>query len=319
MNDMLADMRAKMEALKNKKRILVTGRAIPQQPDRCTGQQLTHGFKEAGHDALFFGCFYGQPMNFLGSKECQSMDKWDLVVVTEMNDGMAGYEPLFQYHKLKDVPKVYWDFDVSYNEAYGYQRAGSHPYDGYLVGNKNYVQAFADKFKKPALHLPYACSPIIHRRIEGTLRNHVVGFVGSMTPEREALLQNVHCVHGVFGDALIRATNELYTMIHINQNACKGLVPGRPWETAGCGVNLLMDRASYEDFKEFLTPELDGIAVVPFDKPEEIQKYIKDNHDNLSTLDASGKKLMEHVHTNHSYKHRAETILKWAREQGILK
>ncbi len=299
-------------------KILVTGRAIPQQPDRCTGQQLVYGFKEAGHEAYFFGCFYGQPANFIGSKECQSMDKWDLVVNTEMNDGMPGYEPLFEYYKLKDVPKIYWDFDISYNEPFAWQRAGSLRYDGYLVGNKLYVEKFAEKFRKPALHLPYACSPIIHKRVDGVLRNHVVGFVGNMTPERQALLQNVHCVNGVFGDALIRATNELYTMVHVNQNACKGLVPGRPWETAGCGVNLLMDRASYEDFKEFLAPELDGTAVVPFDNLEEIQKYIKYNQDNLAQLDASGKMLMEHVHTNHSYKHRAEAILKWAKEQGIL-
>lgn len=28
-------------------KILVTGRAIPTQPDRCTGQQLVQGFREA--------------------------------------------------------------------------------------------------------------------------------------------------------------------------------------------------------------------------------------------------------------------------------
>lgn len=298
-------------------KILVTGRAIPQQPDRCTGQQLVQGFKEAGHEAYFYGCFYGQPNNFLGAKDCQTVDKWDLVIATEMNDGMPGYEMLYEYYKLKETPKIYWDFDISYNEAYGWQRAGAHRYDGYLVGNKLYVEKFAEKFKKPALHLPYACSPTIHRRIDGTLRNNIVGFVGSMTPEREMLLQNVRCVNGVFGDDLIRATNALYTMVHINQNSCKGLVPGRPWETAGCGVNLLMDRASYEDFKEFLIPELNN-AVAPFDKPEDIQKYIRDNQDNLSCLDASGKALMEYIHTNHSYKNRAEAIIQWAKAQDIL-
>ncbi len=301
-------------------KILVTGRAIPQQPDRCTGQQLVQGFREVGHEAYFFGCFYGQPNKLLGSQECQLVDKWDLVVVTEMNDGMPGYEPLFEFHSLKNVPRLYWDFDISYNEPFAWQRAGAQRYDGYLVANKLYVDKFATKFRKPALHLPYACSPTIHRRIDGLLRNHIVGFVGSITPEREALLQNVHCVNGVFGDDLITATNSLYTMVHINQNACKGLVPGRPWETTGCGINLLMDRASYEDFKEFLTPELLYMgSVTPFDSLEDIQKYIRNNHDNLSMLDATGKALMEHVHANHSYKNRAETIIQWVKQQGILK
>jgi hypothetical protein len=322
MNDMLADMRAKMEALRAKKRILVTGRAIPQQPDRCTGQQLVQGFKEAGHDAYFFGCFYGQPTNFLGSKECQSMDRWDLVVSTEMNDGMAGYEMLFEYHKLKDVPKLYWDFDVSYNEAYAYQRAGSYRYDGYLVGNKLYVEKFAEKFRKPALHLPYACSPVIHRRKSDVVKTDVVGFVGNMTPEREAMLGDIKCITGVFGEALIDATNRLGIMVHVNQNACKGLVPGRPWETAGCGTNLLMDRASYDDFKEFIPQELLGIAVVPFDTKEDIKAHLRPHLDfipNMAKLEAEGRALMNYMHTNHAYKHRAETILKWAKEQGILK
>lgn len=299
-------------------RILVTGRAIPQQPDRCTGQQLVQGLKEAGHEAYFYGCFYGQPTNFLGAKNCQEVSKWDLVIATEMNDGMMGYEPLYQYYKLKDVPKLYWDFDISYNEPSAWQRAGAYPYDGYLVGNKLYVDKFAEKFKKPALHLPYACSPIIHRRKSEIAREHMVGFVGSMTPERQSLMGSIHCVNGAFGEALIDETNKIRTMVHINQNACKGLVPGRPWETAGCGTNLLMDRASYEDFKEFLTPWLDGIAVVPFDTLEDIQNYIKNNQDNLSALDASGKKLMEHVHANHSYKNRAETIIQWTKKQGII-
>lgn len=93
-------------------RVLVTGRAIPHQPDRCTGQRLVEGFKEAGHDALFFGSFWNDPMRFLGSEECQGVDSWDLVVVTEMNDGGPGYEPLLEFHKIKDVPRVYWDFDA---------------------------------------------------------------------------------------------------------------------------------------------------------------------------------------------------------------
>lgn len=319
MNDALAAMRAGMEALKNKKRILVTGRAIPQQPDRCTGQQLVQGFKEAGHEAYFYGCFYGQPMNFLGAKDCQTVDKWDLIVATEMNDGMPGYEPLYQYFKLKDVPKIYWDFDISYNEASAWQRAGAHPYDGYLVGNKLYVEKFAEKFRKPALHLAYACSPTIHRRKNAVHKSTLVGFVGTMTPEREVLLKTVRCISGVFGEALIDATNELYTMVHVNQNACKGLVPGRPWETAGCGTNLLMDRASYDDFKEFLDNSLLSTAVTAFDSPEEVAQYQTYWQDNLEDLRDHGHRLMIHMHNHHSYKNRAEAIIAWAKAQNILK
>jgi len=299
-------------------RILVTGRAIPQQPDRCTGQQLVQGFKEAGHEAYFFGCFYGQATNFIGSKECQSMDKWDLVVVTEMNDGMPGYEPLFEYYKLKDVPRLYWDFDISYNEAFAWQRAGSLRYDGYLVGNKLYIEKFAEKFRKPALHLPYACSPTIHRRKPEIKKEHVLGFVGNVTPERASLLKDIRTIQGAFGEALIDETNKLFTMIHINQNACKGLVPGRPWETAGCGTCLLMDLASYQDFAEFLPSWLRGTAVTEFNNAHDIHAYTSNVYDNQAAWLKYGEDLMRYMHAEHSYKNRAEAILQWAAEKGIL-
>lgn len=300
-------------------KVLVTGRAIPQQPDRCTGQQLAEGFRQAGHECVFYGCFYGQPQSFLGVKEVQGQN-FDLVIVTEMNDGMPGYQTLFNYYKLKDVPRLYWDFDVSYHPHVSIPRATAYKPDGYLVGNRFFLDDTGfGKLGKPVLHLPYACSPQIHRRKLEIPKQTLVGFVGSITPERQALLDNVRCISGVFGEALIDSTNELYTMVHVNQNACKGLVPGRPWETAGCGTNLLMDRASYEDFVEFLNLELlDAGCVMAFDSPSDIQTYIRNAQDNPSALEASGKILMNYIHSKHSYKNRAAAILKWTKEQEIL-
>jgi len=308
-------------------RILVTGRAIPHQPDRCTGQQLVQGFKEAGHEAYFYGCFYGQSTNFLGGKECQSIDKWDLVVVTEMNDGMPGYEQLFEYYKLKDVPKVYWDFDISYNETFGYQRAGAYKYDGYLVGNKNYVQKFMDRFRKPTLHLAYACSPIIHRKMSDVKKQYMLGFVGSMTEERKTLLDNIkkfaQCGteiftgEGLFGDKLIEATNSLRVMFHHNQQACAGLVPGRPWETTGCGTTLLMDKLSYNDFVEFLPKELHS-NVYYYENEKDIMRWFMEFQNKPMELEMNGEELQMYVHANHSYKNRAEAIVAWAKENKIV-
>jgi hypothetical protein len=308
-------------------RILVTGRAIPQQPDRCTAQQLVYGFKEAGHEAYFYGCFYGQSMNFLGAKECQSIPKWDLVVVTEMNDGMPGYEQLFEYHKLKDVPRLYWDFDISYNEAFGWQRAGAIRYDGYLVGNKNYVEKFTTKFGRPSLHLPYACSPIIHRTLPDIKKEYLIGFVGSMTDERKRILDTmkgfanvgtqIFTGENIFGDELIKATNRLRVMFHHNQQACTGLVPGRPWETIGCGTTLLMDRISYNDFIEFLPIDL-HTNLYAFDNEKDIMRWFNEFQHKPIELEMNGRELQNFAHKNHSYKNRAETILKWIKEQGIL-
>lgn len=303
-------------------KILVTGRAIPNQPDRSTGQQLVRGFEEAGHEATFYGCFYGQPHNFLGFKELQESSGYDLVIFTEMNDGMSGYQTLLQYHKLKDTPKLYWDFDVSYHRNVSIQRARSYNPDGYLIGNKYFFGP--DGFgalNKPMLHLPYACSPTIHRRKPEVYKNSTVGFIGSITPERKPLLESVRCISGVFGEDLINATNELYVMVHINQDACAGLVPGRPWETAGCGTCLLMDRASYDDFMDFI-PEDVADAVMCFESQEDFHRIIKEwefcSSEQLLNLRKRGEKLMKHVHENHSYKNRAQEIIEWSKQAKIL-
>lgn len=312
-------------------RILVTGRAIPQQPDRCTGQQLAEGFRQAGHECVFYGCFYGQSTNFLGVKEVQGQD-FDLVVVTEMNDGMPGYQTLFNYHKLKDVPRLYWDFDVSYHPHVSIPRATAYNPDGYLVGNKYFLgDTGFGKLGKPVLHLPYACSPQIHRRMPGVDRRIILGFVGSMTGERKRLIElarkntansaNIHSAEGVFGDDLIRQTNQYYVMFHNNQEACKGLVPGRPWESVACGATLLMDRTSYEDFVEFLPPFLHDELFV-YDNDTDILRWLKqfamwDNK--TASLGMAGETLMDYVHKHHSYKNRAEAIVTWCQDNNLIK
>lgn len=308
-------------------KILVTGRAIPQQPDRCTGQQLVRGFQEAGHEAYFYGCFYGDPTTFLGGQECQEVNDWDLVVYTEMNDGMPGYEPLFEYHKLKDVPRLYWDFDISYHPDRSFRQAGGTSYDGYLVGNKLWVDKFSERFDKPALHLGYACSPTIHKRKPDLARNFLLGFIGSITPERQkvidvaqqAMLNSAwfHHAEGIFGDALVDTTNSYCAMLHHNQDACHGLVPGRPWETAGCGTTLLMDRNSHNDFIEFL-PEHHHEDVFVYDNMDDIRAWASRWQEKWATLQLHGESLGHYVRNNHSYKNRAETIIEWCKDEGML-
>ena len=312
-------------------KVLVTGRAIPQQPDRCTGQQLAEGFRQAGHECVFYGNFYGQPFNYLGAQEAQEMD-FDLVVVTEMNDGYPGYETLFSHFKLQHVPRLYWDFDVSYHPIVSYQRATTISYHGYLVGNRYYcgTEEFG-RFDKPVLHLPYACSPQIHKKLPEEEKGYILGFVGSLTEERKRLIELakksaakrawIHHAEGVFGDDLVRQTNQYYVMFHNNQKACKGLVPGRPWETAACGTTLLMDRDSYNDFVEFLPERLHKL-IFAYDDDTSLRAWLNQYamwHNQETMLELAGETLMYYVHENHSYKNRAERIIEWSKEKKILR
>ncbi len=311
-------------------RVLVTGRCIPQQPDRCTGQQLQQGFVEAGHDCIFYGNFFGEPYRWLGVEEATTQE-FDLVVVTEMNDGYPGYEKLFNYLNLQRTPRLYWDFDVSYHPEVSYARAAKISYDGYLVGNKYFLdeQEFG-RFNKPVLHLPYACSPKIHRRLPEEEKQYLLGFIGSLTEDRKRLIKlaernaadsaYIHYAEGVFADALIKQTNQYSVMFHNNQDACKGLVPGRPWETTGCGTTLLMDRTSYEDFIAFLPANLHD-EIFMYDNETDIRHWMSkyDSWPNQRVyLSMMGESLMNYVHKRHSYKNRAEGIIGWAKEQKIM-
>ena len=311
-------------------KVLVTGRAIPSQPDRCTGQQLAEGFRQAGYECVFYGNFYGEPYRWLGMEEATT-EEFDLVVVTEMNDGYPGYDKLFDYLNLKNTPRLYWDFDVSYHPDVSYSRAQAINYDGYLVGNRYYLGADAfGRFGKPVLHLPYACSPQIHRRIQGNKRTYLLGFIGSLTSERQRLLAlalqtaarrgSIHHADGVYGDDLVSLTNQYYVMFHNNQDACKGLVPGRPWESAGCGATLLMDRTSYNDFIPFIPENLHDQLFV-YDNDQDVREWLQTYanwESRKGSLEMAGELLMNYVRENHSYKNRAEEIIKWTKHQNIV-
>jgi hypothetical protein len=298
-------------------KVLITGRAITTQPDRCTSQQLADGFRQAGHEAVFYGNFYGEPYRWLGADEAVN-EKFDLVIIGEMNDGYPVY-PLNTLN-LKDTPRLYWDFDVSYHPNPSYARAQASQADGFLVGNRYYcgTDAFG-RFGKPVLHLPYACSPQIHRTLDVPKR-YTIGFIGSTTPERARLIElckktahrrsDVFAGEGIFGDDLIRHTNSFHIMFHNNQEACKGLVPGRPWETAGCGTALLMDRTSFEDFAPFI-PEARRDAILVYNDDNDILAAIDKQQKRLNLLQLEAGALQEHVHVNHSYKNRAEEIVEW--------
>lgn len=314
-------------------KVLVADRAIPHQPERSMGQRLVEGFRQAGHQAYFHGSFYCEPTRILGGNVLQEVDAFDLVVYTEMTDGWPGYEYLFQHHKLRNVPRFYWDFDVSYNTESNLEYASRARYDGYLVANRHFLDTFATRFSKPVLHLPYACSPQWEYPTTNK-KEYLIGFIGSLLAtsadlgDREKMVRMIQervpdtfVTEGLYNDELTQATNKLCVMFHKNRDddRCRGLVPCRPWEVTACGVTLMMDRGAYEDFAEFLPEDLRGDLLV-YDSPDDLCSLVDTQLDwsNWSDLNARGEALGEFVRANHSYKQRAERIIEWAKELNLL-
>lgn len=290
-------------------KILITTRFIPHQPTTDTGSQLARGFSELGHDVVLFGNFYGQPQRFNGLDRIG--EKFDLFIAMECNDGQGDYSYLLHRSNLKNVKRLYYDFDASYGWDSAYVRAAAYQPHMLLVANKNYLDMFYQAFKKPVKHLPYACSPHFHRRLD-VPKEYLLGFVGSITPERKKLLDQfpneIFVTEGVYGEDYIKALNKCCVVFHKNQDSCRGLIPGRPFEATGCGSSLLMDKVAYEDFVEILPVELHN-HIFKYEDEKDIAGWIDYWKDRKTDLIILGEELQEYMYQNHTYKNRAEQII----------
>ena len=297
--------------------VLVTGRAIPNRIGYSTAEQLVEGFKQAGHNAFFYGNFYQQHYNWLGVKDLQSIDKIDLWIYTEMNDGDPQYGQLFNYFKLKNTPTLYQDYDVSYQPERNLAFAKSLPFASYLVANRLFFDKFAE-LGKPILFSPYGFSPHIHRILPEVAKEHMFGFIGSITPERQELINQLESlgekvyVTQAFGEDLIRETNKIHIMLHRQQGGCKGLMPGRPTETMGAGTMILTHNDDMEDIRV-------ALPLVPFlsyGSEEDLKSIIKMTKEGVIPSIARSAHML--VNKYHTYKVRAESIVKFCRGKQLL-
>lgn len=303
-------------------KVLILGRVIPHQDNNCTGQQLCDGFKQAGYDAHFYGWYHDNTHRIVGREHIDQAKSFDLVVYTEMNDGMPQYNILLDQF---DCPKLYWDFDCSYNFDFALRRARMYDFDGYLVGNYKYLEAWRYQFKnKPIIHLPYAFSRHRHHPDMTVSKTHLLGFVGSMTPEREKLLDGLECdidiANGIYAEDLVNRTNQHYAVLHQNQVMCEGLVPMRPWETMGCGSCLLMDETSYEDFTRYILEHNAQRAIFKFSNKDDIIAWVDTFNSEEGKLDliSRGLDLSKYGFRHHSYASRAKSIIDWCQDIGLL-
>ena len=238
-------------------KVLITARGIPHQPHNATGQQLAEGFRQAGHEAIVYGNYYGEPYRWIGVEEATT-EKFDLIIISETNDGYPLYTGLLDYSNLKDTPVIYQDYDVSYHPEISLRRAKAYKPDAFLVANKYFLgEDGFSKFGKPVLHLPYACSPQLHRRVSEIQRQYLMGFVGSLTKEREELfnrcrnitnkLCDIYVTTGIYAEELVRQTNQFSIILHLNQQACKGMIPMRPWESAAILIGATIYKAIFRN------------------------------------------------------------------------
>jgi hypothetical protein len=292
--------------------ILILGRAIPQNPRYSTFEQLRGGFIQAGYpNTVALGKVYQQP-RWVGEPEFSAIDKFDLVVYTEMNDGGAQYFDLKDHPKLRDATWLYWSFDVSYYPQQAFAFAKNFGFDGFLVANRFWVGRFAEI--APSIFLPYGFSPHIHRRLSAISKEHMFGFIGSMTPEREAMLADfkahgieVYVKEGVYGEDLIRETNKIGIMLHKQQGGCKGLCPGRPLEVGGCGTALLIHPDDWDDISPIYNNDYPFVGTA---KDCVRGGYLHEIWvSTMEEADGLGMTLRKHLFEKHSYTHRASAIV----------
>lgn len=304
-------------------KILITGRVIPHQDKNSTGQQLCDGFRQAGYDVYFYGSYHDGTGRILGQDIIADPDSFDLVIYTEMNDGMPQYDLLLNKFQCS---KLYWDFDCSYNFPFALHRARMHNFDAYLVANYKYLDAWRYQFNnKPVLHLPYAFSAETHIELPDVKKQYLLGFVGTITHERKALFDKLECevdiATGLYAEDLVTRTNTHYTVLHRNQDLCEGLVPMRPWETMGCGSCLLMDEVAYDDFIRYIHDPDAREGIFMYRNEEDIITWVNRYNNSqigMEILEACGKRLAEYGRIKHTYRSRAESIVTWSKEIGLI-
>ena len=161
--------------------------------------------------------------------------------------------------------------------------------------------------------LPLACNPKVHRKLEGVTKLYDISFVGSLYPERKALLErlsiqfNVH-YESAFGEAMVRIFNQSKIVLNVPVGGVtSGNLPHRVFEALACGsllfTNAVPGLAELFTDREHLVCYDVGTAL------GELLAYYLEHEDEREAIAEAGR---QEVLAKHTVRHRVERILKEA-------
>lgn len=302
-------MDAKAKALSNptipdqKLEILVAYRGIPHARGWATGASLARAFRRLGHNVYEYGNYYQtqEPVSAV-----QVPDRADLLVYCECNDLDPQYTELGNY----DAPwKVYWDFDVDTHPTRTLRFVEKIGFTHIFFGNIYYEDVFRSVCDWVRF-LPLAFDDEHHRPLQHVPKKIDIGLCGSPYKDRLALIQrlrkaglNAVLIQDRYAQDYVRALNGFRISLNLGVGGGRGLMPGRVWESIGCGTLLL---AESRDLIDQTFVDMRHLALFSgYEECVSKAEYLLAHPDLLRSIAEEGHRLGLEVHT---YLQRAQTI-----------
>lgn len=156
--------------------------------------------------------------------------------------------------------------------------------------------------------LPLACNPKIHRKMN-LPKFFDVGFVGTLYPEREALLERLSKSFDVqrwmvYGEFMVRAFNYSRIVLNLPVGGIKsGNLPHRVFEALACGSLLFTN--DVPGLAELFT-DREHLVCYNQENIEDLLSYYLEHEDEREVIAEAGRK---EVLDKHTVRHRVERIL----------
>lgn len=278
------------------------------------GEFLVNAFKKIGHEVEEFdsrfaprwitkGCFslpLGKNVNITSIvKKCKQKPDFIFHIDGALRH-LSGYKRI-------NIPTVFYAIDS--HLTLNFHRNIISDFDFVFAAQKDYIPELKEE-KKEVYWLPHACDPNIHKRYESP-KLFDIGFIGSMDSryvERVRLLKILSEKHDVIAiNIKFNNMSKIYSQSKIGFNkSLKGDLNMRVFEIMSSGTMLLTDKINnglndlFEDKKHLVTYENE-------EELDELVQYYLENEDEREKIAREGQK---EVHEKHTYRHRAEQILK---------
>ena len=295
-------------------RILISYRGIPHAPRYATGDLLTSAFRQLGHQVDVYGHQYQKGHDYLiddlFAVELDEIynNEYDLHIYCEMNDADQ------QYYELRNIPSirkaVYWEFDTSYHIQFSIDFIKQMNFDHIFYANLEYDNFIQTNI--PHSWLPYAFCPKMHQPFITQKKEIDFSIVGSPWAGRQQIADelakegiNVDFITGLHQTEYIQALAKSKVTINYNQMDGLGLLVMRIFECMPNKVCLITN--SGDGVEKVLRPGSECLIYNGIDHLTTICHMLRDDAKMCEWIaDAA----YERGFKEHTYKHRAEKILK---------
>jgi hypothetical protein len=203
------------------------------------------------------------------------------------------------------IPKACYLIDSHLNLQWHVEWAKH--FDHVFIAQREYLEAFRASGNRSVHWLPLGCDPEIHRQAT-RVKQHDVGFVGSLNTERRvALLNRVEtCFRVVYERSFWVDMADFFARCRIVfNNAIKNDLNMRVFEVLSTGSFLLTDAAENSG-QEVLFHDREELGMYNDEAIREVVGYYLEHEEERERIAARGRTV---AHAAHTYAHRLEDLL----------